>query len=528
SLTQNHDADNSSNSHNLKLGMDWYLNPKTTVSVNGVYSNRFRGGGGLSRFEYFDQEGVIESLEFQDEIDRNESNSWNANLRFEKQFSSREHNLFFDSRYSQNERFDREINYFRDAHLDGSAGSATDIIRVLTENQDRSTTVLEAGYAHPHMVDVGGKKQEKWKIETGLKAILKATETDFVSASTDTLTSTIINEEGTSNVFKLTENILSAYGTYRQRWGVWGAQLGLRAEAALTNPELLTTGEVFDNDYFSLFPTVHLSRKLDKEQELQLSYSRRINRAQHWALNPFIDRSNPLDIRIGNPDLQPEFVHKVEVGFVKTWEVGHTFSSSVYFTHTDDLITSFRTVNTEGITETTYQNFSWRRRVGLELISSLQFTDWWRGVISADIRRASVDASNIEVGLTNSNFEYALKANTNITMPWDMMMQISSNYRGPRVGPQGTFKGYITLNVSVRKDLWNKKASITLRASDLFDQRRFGMITDIPGLYQDSEFKRESRIGWLSFSYKFGKQQFDRKRSGRSGGGFEEDGGEEM
>ena len=122
-----------------------------------------------------------------------------------------------------------------------------------------------------------------------------------------------------SNIFRLNENIISGYGTFNKRWSKWGLQAGLRIEQALTDPQLLTTEQVFDNDYFSLFPSMYLTRDLGNKKELQLNYSRRINRPNRWALNPFIDNSDPLNIRIGNPDLQPEYVHSAEFNFAKTW-----------------------------------------------------------------------------------------------------------------------------------------------------------------------------------------------------------------
>jgi outer membrane receptor protein involved in Fe transport len=422
-----------------------------------------------------------------------------------------------DARYSYRTDSELENNQLTDYLLNGSPVTNPPFTRDNSEDSRNRIVTLQTDYIHPHLVNSGGKEVESWRLETGLQVILRQTETDYRSIIQDTLTGAFVLDETVSNVFRLDENILSAYGSFRKRWSRWGLQGGLRVEQALTDPQLVTTGEVFDNDYFSLFPSMYISRDLGREQELQWNYSRRINRPNRWALNPFIDNSDPQNIRIGNPDLQPEYVHSVEMNFAKTWPSGNALTSSLFFRQTDGVIRSIRTVDSLGISTQVYDNFSWQRDYGLELISVLNLTKWLKMTASGSVFRANFEAGAAAEGLTNTNYSWNVKTNANVNLPKEFYVQVSFRYRGPGLTAQGTFVAVPELDAAIRKDFLAGKASLSLRVSDILDKQRFGYTLEDANFFQDSFFKRESRIGWLTFNYKFGKQTFERKRN--SGGG---------
>jgi outer membrane receptor protein involved in Fe transport len=115
-----------------------------------------------------------------------------------------------------------------------------------------------------------------------------------------------------------TNNVYAAYTTYTNSYKKFGYQLGLRAERSNYTGELLTTGDKFENNYpISLFPSVFLSQKLKGDQQVQLNFSRRINRPNFFQLIPFTDRTDPLNITRGNPDLVPEFTNSLRLRTVK-------------------------------------------------------------------------------------------------------------------------------------------------------------------------------------------------------------------
>ncbi len=518
-LDQRFDGDGLSQAHNGKLGMDWYVDPKTTVSLSGLFGSDRRERSGSTFYRFPGTSGVLEGLSVQGEND--DESGWNTDLdfRIDKLFAQPSRQWTLDARYARSGDSELENNVLTDYLDQGQVLNRQPFIRDnLTEGNNRILTV-QTDYIHPHMVSLGDREVESWRIETGAQVIARQVETDQLSEILDTLSGMMVVDEGVSNRFRLTENILSVYGSFRKRWTHWGLQAGLRVEQALTDPQLLSTGEVFNNDYFSLFPSFYLSRSLDKNQELQWNYSRRINRPNRWALNPFIDNTDPQNIRVGNPDLQPEYVHAVEFNYARNWASGHALTASVFFRQTDDVIRNIRLVDSLGISTQTWDNFDWQRDYGMEIISSLMPWSWLRLNASASLFRANFQAGTRGLGLTNNNLSWNVKTNASLTLPGDFQAQVAFRYQGPGLTAQGQTVAIPELDIALRRDFWSGKGSLTLRVSDILDKQRYGFVLEDPDFFQDSFYKRESRIGWITFSYKFGKQSFERRRNSGGGGG---------
>lgn len=106
---------------------------------------------------------------------------------------------------------------------------------------------------------------------------------------------------------------------------------------------MFNTGEKFSNQYaISFFPSLFLSQKLANKQELQLSYTRRINRPNFFQLIPYTDRTDKLNIMQGNPDLKPEFTNSLELSYNKTYAKSNNVLASLYYKRTTDLITRYQ------------------------------------------------------------------------------------------------------------------------------------------------------------------------------------------
>src|SRR5690606_29741334 len=136
--------------------------------------------------------------------------------------------------------------------------------------------------------------------------------------------------------------------------------------------ERVVTGNL---DYFRIYPSAILTQQLKGEQQLQASYTRRVRRPRGWQVNPFVDVSDPMNIRTGNPDLLPEDIHSFELSYAKFWP-SLTLTSSVYHRRVNDGVESIRTsVNEEtSATISQWYNISRNDATGFELISKITFS----------------------------------------------------------------------------------------------------------------------------------------------------------
>ena len=127
-------------------------------------------------------------------------------------------------------------------------------------------------------------------------------------------------------------------------------RLGLRAESSDYEGQVNTTSPsgkdsliTYENSFpISFFPSIFLTQKLKNDQDMQLNFSRRINRPNFFQLFPFTDYSDTLNFRRGNPNLVPEFTYSFEISYPKTYKGSNSFMASMYYKFTDDLITRYQ------------------------------------------------------------------------------------------------------------------------------------------------------------------------------------------
>ncbi len=90
----------------------------------------------------------------------------------------------------------------------------------------------------------------------------------------------------------------------------------MRFEHSYVSTTLVNSNLDNHKQYSNLFPSAFFTYKLGEKTSLQLNYSKRISRPHFWYLNPFYSFSDSRNIRSGNPDLDPEFGHNMEFGYL--------------------------------------------------------------------------------------------------------------------------------------------------------------------------------------------------------------------
>jgi hypothetical protein len=139
-----------------------------------------------------------------------------------------------------------------------------------------------------------------------------------------------------TNSYKINNIINAAYVNYSGYVGGLGYQTGVRFEQTNFKSELLNKGlsyeyiypDGFQNLAKALFPSLYLSKRFNDRNELQLNFSRKINRPDRRQIMPFIMFSDKLNYQIGNPSLAPEFINLGETNYNKIWDGGNWLSSA--------------------------------------------------------------------------------------------------------------------------------------------------------------------------------------------------------
>ncbi len=151
-------------------------------------------------------------------------------------------------------------------------------------------------------------------LEAGYAGEFNNDDLDFYAESFNAGQGQFQKDTTRTNRFLYDGRIHALYATYKQSFGAFGLQGGLRTEWGTIKSDLVTGDSSVSNSYFNLYPTLHLSHKLSSAAELQLSYSRRTNRPEGDQLNPFPEYRDPRNVSAGNPYLQPEYIQAIELG----------------------------------------------------------------------------------------------------------------------------------------------------------------------------------------------------------------------
>ena len=496
--------------HSASINADFFLNPTNSWSFGGRVSSRNMERTQFNIYENY--YGFNESFNPKTTTDyfRNDINSdylgfsYDLNSNYRKIFSSKDHFLEAEIAYSN---YDNEMNQNRaTTSIDDLYYPDGFIPNDLSENtlSESNIKTFRLDYAQPF---------ENSKLELGAKTTLRTMGNDYVAGQLSN--DIIIPDIALTNEFIYTENVYAAYAQFGGEIGKFSYQTGLRGELADINSELVTTGEKYPREYFSLYPSVFLLQKINKDNEINLNYSRRVNRPRSRQLNPFGNSSDPYNIRRGNPDLNPEYVSALEAGYTRY--IGKSMlNATVYYRYITDVIENVNLIDDYGVSTVTYQNIGSRESYGGELTFSGQFYKWWSMNAGFNFYQLSY-SSGESAELSNEGFTWNFKASNNFRINPNLSAQLSGRYDAARVIPQGSMDARFAIDAGIKQDLFNKKASINLRIRDIFNTRQFAYEAYGSNYTITTERHPTTRMVQLSLSYKFGKLSMDKKRGKRPG-----------
>jgi len=330
--------------------------------------------------------------------------------------------------------------------------------------------------------------------------------------------------------YKSASEVYAAYATLSSSIGNFTYKVGLRAESSKYHGTLLNSGQSFGNQYpISLFPSLFFSQKLGGDQELQLSYTRRVNRPNFSQLVPYTDSSNKLNITRGNPALVPEFTQSIELSWLKNFPGRNTLMGSVYYKYTDHLITNYIIADTDYSTGATtlintFINANSSSSVGAELTTQNTLTKWWDLSANVNVYHSEINAGN-ESGISQlALWSWFGKASTNFKLPSGFALQVSGMYQSktnlpvntnsnqpgpPSIMSQNASQGYIrpfyAVDLGLKKTLLNNKITLMLSYNDIFKSRIQDQYSYSEYFVQDNRRIRNPQLLRFNFTYNFGK-----------------------
>ena len=392
----------------------------------------------------------------------------------------------------------------------------------------------QVDYVHP-LADGKGRLEMGAKVE---RQGNKGSNT-FGYASSETRPDDFVNDPTRSLTYNSNQVVPAAYVTAQHSLGKkWNAQAGLRSEYTYLSGDVVGGEGIaqrgsLSQSYLNFFPSALISRELGKEagqNRVQLSYARRLNRPNFMQQLPLAIYQDPRSYRLGNPRLQAEFSHNIELGHQLT--VGQaTITSTGFARITTNSIQRLRFVDTLAtrlagagaglITAETYDNLGTTTNLGAEFSLNQPLAKWWRLNASTSLYRAQIAGNGI--GNNRTAFIATARLTNNFTIRPTLDVQLSGNVRSAQLTAQGRQLASGQVDIALRQRLFSDRAALTLRVADVLNTQQFRneIATDV--LSSTRYSKDESRVGWLGFTWYIGASKAKPGRieaAPQGGGGF--------
>ncbi|MEI6948383.1 outer membrane beta-barrel protein [Paraflavisolibacter sp. H34] len=518
-----------------RVGVDYFATNRTTISLGAV-----RVHGSFKPTDYLNTDSSYENGPYISYSERNARN--------EREFNA--YGFQGGMKYlfpKQGQELTADVNYFSGTNesnalyltdiFAGKGGAQTGNIRQqILGNGTNSFLTLQTDYVTP--------LKGSAKLEAGARAQLRTQENSQGNYFYNAATGQFEPKASASSNYSNTDNVYAAYLSFGNTIKNFGYKVGLRAESSDYQGELTDTKQTFTNKYpISLFPSIFLSQKLQDQQEVQLSYTRRINRPFFMQVIPFIDSTDQLNWSQGNAGLKPEFTNSLEASYAKTLKPGNTLLASVYYKYSTNLITRYLDTLTDASGDkrplSTYINANSSRSVGAELTSQNTLTKWWDMNANVNVYNSKINTDNIAGASQDPMWSWFAKMNNNFKLPRNFKAQLSGTYQsrtnlpvnqnsggqgggGPfGGGAQSAAQGYIKSNYGVdaalsKSFLKNNAATVTFNVSDIFGTRRFDQYSQSAFFIQDRHRLNDVPMFRLNFSFRFGQMDmslFKRKNT---------------
>ena len=499
--TRNYSESESSrkgNSHTVKAGFDYNMSDRTSLSFSGNLSVRDnkRIEDLDYRFYKLSQEtgtSVRNSTQFEDDL------GYEFNADFRHQFKRQGEELTANASYGR----DKEdgTNGFLQNYTDGRRNTQRNNVT----SEDGKNINLQLDYVLPF--------SESSKFEAGYRSQIRKS---FDTQVSDTL---IVDEiygrdYRVSNDFDFTSAVHAIYANYQNKLtdkigyqiGLRGEQFELKSTYFSKDPDAVEKESKAKQNFFRLYPTLFLTYDVaDNGDKVQFSYSRRVQRARGWQVNPFLNVSDDLNYRQGNPNLKPEDVHSLELSFAKTFGKVNLISSA-YFNHASEVIQPFVYNIEDGRTYSRWENMTSRNLSGFEFISKVNATKDFDFTFNLNLIHIKYNANPDYEIKERKDFAYNANLTANYRFTPTFSAQMRGEYNSSRVMAQGQMNAMKGVDVALKKDVFKKKASIMLNVRDLFNSRKMNGVTETSQLISNFEHRWMKRMVTLSLSYRFGSQ----------------------
>lgn len=483
--------------YKFKAGLDLFLTEKTTLGFSANAGTFNFDSKNATDVYYLSLPANTEKFTLASEdADRN-NRFVDASVNFLHKYNAEgthklEGMIYFRNRTGDDEEYQSELN---------QASNLYDLQIRTTDSEDSQDYRAKLDYTRP--LGANGK------LEAGLQSRLERDKEDYRFEDFDAGSQQWINNPDFTSSMNFDRDIHAIYTTLTTKISQFDLMAGLRGE--YTKRITKHASDEYKLDRFDWFPSLHASYNISEATQLMASYSRRINRPGGRDLDPFPTYMNQTTIRVGNPDLKPEYTNSLDLSFLQRF--GQSFASiDGFYRKTSNVMSRVSSVDDDGLMTMTSVNTDKSTSLGGELMVNLEITKWFLLNSSVSVYQYSLKGEYDGEYIDRSSTNVDGRANASFKFTSSSRLQLSGNFRGASVSAQGDQDPFFYSDISYRQEFMKRKLTATLSMKDIFGTAGWGGTSSGSNFNSKFKFQHAPRVVELALSFKLNNYKTENKR----------------
>lgn len=485
-----------SETHNLNLNFDYYIDDKNTLSLSstGLYTPYFKYKI-RNKTDITDENLNFLSSFTSDNLTRDNKYNIGSDLIFRHDFENSA-SLTFNGHYTiyDYERNQNVLSNFFDAN------------NVFDDSSEFNTIANQDTQIITGKVDFNLPLNEKSNFDAGLKYSNVNTNSDITRA--DIINGSEVVNTNNTDAFKYEEKVFSTYSNFSKSWDKWDLNLGLRVEQTNIEGESLTLSETNTQEYLNWFPNASISHQVLEEVSVYGSYKRSITRPSYTDLNPFTLFLNENTVVVGNPNLTPTFRdhYKIGVNFLKHFTV-----EAYYIDYEGSISQLPRQNNQTNIIAYTPTNLDKRTDYGFDFSFDYYPTNNWNLFVLTSFFNMTEETNFGEGFVEKTQWSNFSELTNSLSLLSDNSLNINLSfiYGSKNLQYLSTIEGRLISVLSVSKSIFNKKGILSLAVEDIFNTQDYNLQTQYLNQFSTILYNADNRFIKLGFRYNFGNTKLN-------------------
>lgn len=472
----------------VRAGMNYDFNDQQSVRIYLSRGSRTGSAPSTNQSQSGPSSGSVTSITERDTSDQQWSMDSDQRIIFEQKMAREDEHVTIS--LHRGVSHNRDTNGYTDLSLLPTTQPAYSYSLQL---QDYLSTGFNADYTLPLAKDES--------LRAGL-SIQKDERTYANSGDTvDPVSGALIVNPVLANDFLYRQQVNAAYLSYQNLVLGWNVLAGLRLERTSTHAVQLTQQQLTLRSYQQMFPSLHLERDLPKDATLTISATRRISRPDPASLNPYVDQSDPQNLRSGNPHLLPQLARAYEAGYsIEGAQIAYNLTA--YLRRNTDSVTDVAQAVGPDVVLITRTNLPQNNSGGLEFSANGRLLPQLRFGLSGNLFHNQIDALAFGSGLRSTTGLNG-KANLDYRASAFDTIQFSVTHSARRLTPQGSIEAVNQVNAGYKRQIrYNLLAVATV--TDIFDGQVSRRVTQTSTFSDITQQHLQGRAVSLGVVYNFG------------------------